>query len=30
MNKFDIAVNWVVFVLGHNTNSKGVTKSAGV
>ena len=30
LNNFDIAMNWIVFVLGPNTDSRGLTKNAGV
>ena len=30
LNNFDIAVNWIVFVLGPNTGSRGLTKNVGV
>ena len=30
LNNFDIAVNWIDFVLGPNTGSRGLTKNIGV
>ena len=30
LNEFDIAVNWIVFVLGPDTGLKGLTRNVGV